>query len=307
MADYVILGAGSIGSNIARLHTRRGERVRVVTRSGSGPDHPLVEKVAVDASDATRLTELSRGARVIYHAANPPSYTMWERMLPPLQDAAIAAAKANDAVLALTGSMYAYGPQPDGHMDEHTPMNATGRKGRLRRRLWERAQAADIRTVEVRGSDYVGRGAAGIYSMVIGPALEKGKTAWMPGDLDTPHTFTYNKDMAAALVALSDDQRAWGHAWHVPSPPAISLRDLAHRYAAAAGKPPVKLVRMPRFVMRTAGYVVPIAREMAEMDYQWYSPFRMDATRTANMFGLTATDIDTAIEDEVAGAGPSSE
>lgn len=34
---------------------------------------------------------------------------MWERMLPPLQRAAIAAAKANDAVLALTGSLYAYG------------------------------------------------------------------------------------------------------------------------------------------------------------------------------------------------------
>jgi hypothetical protein len=71
-------------------------------------------------------------------------------------------------------------------MDERTPMTATGRKGRLRKRLWDQAQAADIRSLEVRGSDYVGRDAVGIYSMVLGPALEKGRTAWVPGDLDVP-------------------------------------------------------------------------------------------------------------------------
>ncbi|MBA2813204.1 hypothetical protein E0500_039310 [Streptomyces sp. KM273126] len=56
---------------------------------------------------------------------------------------------------------------------------------------------------------------------------------------------------------------------------------------------------MPRFVMRSAGVVVPIAREMAEMDYQWYAPFHMDADETAATFGLTATDLDTAVRDQV--------
>jgi len=51
--------------------------------------------------------------------------------------------------------------------------------------------------------------------------------------------------------------------------------------------------------MRGAGLIVPIAREMAEMDYQWYAPFRMDATETAATFGLTATDLDTAVRNEV--------
>ncbi|MCZ9337593.1 NAD-dependent epimerase, partial [Streptomyces sp. TRM76130] len=63
--------------------------------------------------------------------------------------------------------------------------------------------------------------------------------------------------------------------------------------------PGIKLVRMPRFVMRTAGLVVPMAREVAEMDYQWYAPFHMDATRTADTFGLTATDLSTVIDDMV--------
>jgi nucleoside-diphosphate-sugar epimerase len=288
MAKHVILGAGSIGTNIARILTDRGESVLMVTRSGSGPEHPLVERVAADASDAERLSRLSRGAEVIYHAANPPAYTMWEQMLPPIQTAVIAAAKANDAVLALTGSLYAYGKQPGGRMNEHTPLTAT-----------EQANSAGIRAFEARGSDYIGKNAVGLYSLVIGPALESGKTAMMPGHLDMPHTFTYNGDMAKALVALAPDSRSWGRAWHVPSAPAITLRELARRYSAAAGKPPVKLFQLPRFVMRATGVFVPSAREMAEMDYQWYAPFHLDATETARTFDLTATDIDVAIREQV--------
>ncbi|WP_328491465.1 SDR family oxidoreductase [Streptomyces sp. NBC_00414] len=299
MAKHVIIGAGSIGTNVARLLAERGESVRIVTRSGSGPEHPLVDRVAADASDPSRLTELSRGAEVIYHCANPPSYTVWERLLPPLQTAAITAAKANDAVLALTGSLYAYGPQPGGRMNEHTPMAATGHKGRLRRRMWEQALAAGIRTVEVRGSDYIGKDANGIYSLLIKSALQKGKAAWITGHLDMPHTFTFNGDMAQALITLASEERAWGRPWHVPSPPAVTIRELARRYAVAAGRPPVKLIRIPRSVTRTAGLIVPIAREMAEMDYQWYAPFHMDATETAETFGLTATDLDTAVRNEV--------
>ncbi|MGW3960481.1 hypothetical protein ACWED2_11725 [Amycolatopsis sp. NPDC005003] len=198
------------------------------------------------------------------------------------------------------GSLYAYGPQPGDRMNEHTPLAATGRKGRLRKRMWEQALAAGIRTVEVRGSDYIGKDTNGIYSLLIAPALEKGRAAWITGHLDMPHTFTFNGDMARTLVTLAEDERAWGRAWHVPSPPAVTIRELARRYAVAASRPPIELIQLPRFVMRTAGLVVPIAREMAEMDYQWYAPFHMDATETADTFGLTATDLDTAIHDQVA-------
>ncbi|MFR0355241.1 NAD-dependent epimerase/dehydratase family protein [Streptomyces sediminimaris] len=299
MGKHLVIGAGSIGTNVARLLAERGQSARIVTRSGSGPEHRLIDRVAADASDPLRLTELSRGAEVIYHCANPPSYTMWERLLPPLQTAAIAAAEENDAVLALTGSLYAYGPQPGGRMNERTPMAAVGHKGRLRRRMWEQALAAGIRTVEVRGSDFIGKGANGVYSLLIEPALKKGSAAWIPGHLDMPHTFTFNGDMAQALVTLASEKRAWGRPWHVPSPPAVTIRELARRYADALGRPPIKLIQMPRFVMRTAGLIVPIAREMAEMDYQWYAPFHMDATQTANTFRLTATDLDTAVRNEV--------
>ncbi|WP_436524111.1 NAD-dependent epimerase/dehydratase family protein [Actinoplanes sp. HUAS TT8] len=293
---HVIVGSGPIGSTVARVLAEQGEQVRIVTRSGSGPEHPLIERAAADASDAARLTELTRGAEVLYNCANP-KYTEWADKWFPMNNAMITAAKAAGAVYAITGNLYGYGPRPDGRMTEDTPLAATGRKGRIRIKMWEDALASGLRTVEARASDYVGAGAVSTISAVLLPAINSGRAAWAPGDVDAPHTFTYTGDMARTLVTLARDERAHGQAWHVPSGPAVSMRELAARYCAAAGVPQVKVHSLPRFVMRTAGLVVPIARELAEMDYQFYAPFVMDSTRTERTFGLTATDLDVALRE----------
>ena len=298
---HVIIGSGPIGSGVARLLAERGETVRIVTRSGGGPEHHLIERIAADASDAARLTEIAKGAEVVYNCANP-KYTEWADKWFPMNNAMIAAAKANDAVYAITGNLYVYGQQPGGLMTESTPMAATGRKGRIRIRMWEDALASGVRTVEARGSDYIGAGAAGVFSAVLLPAINAGRTAWAPADVDLPHTFTYTGDMAKALVTLAGDERAHGKAWHVPSAAPITIREIADRYTTLTGKPPVKIRKLPRFVMRTAGLVVPIARELAEMDYQFYFPFVLDSTLTEQTFGLTATDIEVGIRETVADA-----
>ncbi|WIM97067.1 NAD-dependent epimerase/dehydratase family protein [Actinoplanes oblitus] len=297
--SHVIIGSGPIGSGVARLLVEQGERVRMVTRSGSGPEHRLIERVAADASDARRLTELARDAEVIYNCANP-KYTEWADKWFPMNNAMIAAAKASGAVYAITGNLYGYGPQPGGRMTEDTPLAATGRKGRIRIKMWEDALASGIRTFEARASDYVGAGAVSTLSAVLLPAINKGRTAWAPGDVDAPHTFTYTGDMARTLVTLARDERAPGQAWHVPSGPAITMRELAARYCAAAGVPRVRVRSLPRFVMRTAGLVVPIARELAEMDYQFYAPFHMDSSRTERTFGLAPTDLEIALRETAA-------
>jgi nucleoside-diphosphate-sugar epimerase len=299
MSKHVIVGSGPIGSSVARLLAGRGESVRVVTRSGTGPTHPLIERIAADATDADRLTELTRDAVALYNCANP-KYTRWEALWPPLAGAMLTAAQRTGAVLAITGNLYVYGAVPGGRMTEDSPLAATGRKGRVRIKMWQDALAGGARTVEVRGSDYIGAGASSIFSQVLLPAIAKGRTAWMPGDVDAPHTFTYTGDMARALVALAADDRAYGRAWHVPSVPAISVRALADRYFTLTGTKPVAIRQLPRFVMRTAGLAVPMARELAEMDYQFYAPFIMDSALTERTFGLTATDLDVSLAEVAA-------
>jgi nucleoside-diphosphate-sugar epimerase len=298
---HLVIGSGPIGSTVARLLAERGERVRIVTRSGSGPEHQLIERAAADASDARRLTELAQGAEVVYNCANP-KYTEWAEKWFPMNNAMIAAAKSAGAVYAITGNLYVYGPQPGGLMTESSPLAATGRKGRIRNRMWQDALDSGVRTIEARASDYLGAGAAGVFSSVLLPAIAKGRTAWGPADMDAPHTFTYTGDMARTLVELARDERAWGRAWHVPSPPAVSIRQLATRYCELTGQPPLKVRSLPRFVMRTAGLVIPMAREMAEMDYQFYAPFVLDSSLTERTFGLTATSLDVPLRETAAAA-----
>ena len=295
MSKHVVVGSGPVGTAIARLLAGQGENVVMVTRSGGGPEHPRIERVAADASDPRRLTELTQGAEVLYNCANP-KYTEWEKLWFPMNDSMIAAAKAAGAVYVLTGNLYVYGPQPGGHMTENSPLAAVGRKGKVRIRMWRDALQSGLRTIEVRGSDYIGAGAIGVFSMLL-PSIEKGRTAWAPGDVNQPHSFTYTGDMASTMVTLARDERAYGQAWHAPTAPAVTIRELADRYTDLTGAPRLKIRNMPRFAMRTAGLVVPMARELAEMDYQFYGPFHLDSSLTERTFGLAPTSLDVGIRE----------
>src|SRR5215831_377662 len=102
MSLHVIVGAGPVGSGAARLLVARGERVRLVSRRGSGPNHPLIERVAADATEAGRLAELSAGAAALYNCANP-AYDRWLTDWPPLAAALLTAAERSGAVLAIAG------------------------------------------------------------------------------------------------------------------------------------------------------------------------------------------------------------
>lgn len=293
MSLHVIVGAGPVGTGVATLLAAEGEQVRLVTRSGSGPSHPAIERVAANAADAARLRDLTRGAVALYNCANPP-YHRWREEWPPMSAAMIEAAKANGAVLAITGNLYVYG-LVDGPMTEQTPLAATTRKGRVRIRMWQDALAAGIPVTEVRGSDYIGPGAASVFSAVLMPAMAKGATARIPANIDLPHTFTYTLDVARTLIATARDERAWGRAWHVPSNPPVTIRSLAQRFFEVTGQPAVKVTALPRWLPRLAAPFNPWVRELVEMDYQFHHPFVLDSSATTRTFGLTATPMDEAL------------
>ncbi|MFF5174408.1 NAD-dependent epimerase/dehydratase family protein [Micromonospora sp. NPDC000089] len=300
MSLHVIVGSGPVGTATARLLAERGERVRVITRRGTGPDHPAVERVAADAADAERLTALSAGAVALHNCANP-AYHRWATDWPPLAAALLTAAERTGAVLATVGNLYGYGPV-DGPMTERTPLAATGTKGRVRNRMWADAlaahQAGRARITEVRGSDYLGAGSTSLTSMVV-PGVLAGRKVVLPAPLDVPHTFTYVEDVARTVIAAATDERAWGRAWHVPSPPAVTVRELAERVAALAGAPAPKLARLPYPALWLAGVVNPFARELRETAYQFRRPYLMDSAAATATLGIEATPLDRALKETI--------
>jgi len=295
MSRHVIVGAGPVGTATARLLVERGEQVRVVTRRGTGLEHPAIERVAADATDSARLSTLAAGAAALYNCANP-LYHRWLTDWPPLAAALITAAERSGAVLATVSNLYGYGPV-DAPITAATPLAATHPKLRLRAQMWRDALAAHeagrIRATEVRGSDYVE--ANSIFSFVLAAPLSAGKRAYVPAPLDVPHSWTSIADVAKTLVTVATREQAWGEAWLVPTNPAMTVRQLATRFTTIRGLPPPKLTAVPYAALWAAGLFSPLARELRITNYQWTRPFLLDSTLTEQTFGLQPTPIDTAL------------
>src|SRR4029079_9318633 len=134
MSLHVIVGAGPVGTAAANLLVERGERVRMVTRRGTGPEHPAIERVAADATDADRLSALADGADALYNCANP-LYHRWPTDWTPLASAILTAAARSGAVLATASNLYGYGPVSRPITDD-TPLAATHPKLKLRADMW---------------------------------------------------------------------------------------------------------------------------------------------------------------------------
>ena len=183
MSLHVVVGAGPVGSTTARLLAARGEQVRLITRTGRGPQPRVgdpvaddgglgdIECVAADATDAETLARHADSAAALYSCAGP-AYDRWATDWPPLGASLIRAAAVSGAVLVTTGNLYGYG-QPDGVMTEETPVRPNSVKGRVRAELWTAAlkahEAGRIRTAEVRGSDYLGAHALSPFSVMVLP------------------------------------------------------------------------------------------------------------------------------------------
>jgi nucleoside-diphosphate-sugar epimerase len=303
---HVVVGAGPIGSTIACLLAERGEQVRLVTRSGSGPAHPGIDRQRVDATSPSDLARVADGAAVLYHCAQP-AYHRWLTEFPPLNAAILRAAEITGAVLVTAGNLYGYG-LVSGSITENLPMRPNSKKGRVRADMWAAQLDAHatgrIRTAEVRGSDYLGGGAQGIVPIMLLPAVLEGRRVLIPANLDAPHSWTYTGDMAGTMIAVGADESAWGRAWHAPSPPPVSIRALAHRAAEIAGAAPARTGRMPSALLRLAGLVNPGAREMIEVRYQFERPFILDSSAAQQAFGFSPTSTDVALAETIRAIKP---
>ncbi|MGB3735390.1 MAG: NAD-dependent epimerase/dehydratase family protein [Ilumatobacter sp.] len=301
---HVVIGAGAVGSGTALRLAAAGHDVRVVTRSGSGPDHERIERVAADASDARRITELAAGAHSIFNCANP-TYSTWATAWPPVQAALIAAAERSGARLITMGNLYVYGADTS-PMAATDPLDPPSKKGAIRVAMWgdaiEAHQAGRIRTTEVRASDFFGPGIGqqGHLGDRFVPRLLAAKTASIIGRPDQTHSWSYIGDVCDTLAVLGNDDRSLGRAWHVATAPPATVTEMANAICDAAGVDRQKVRQIPGIALRLAGLFSADLRELGEIQYQHVRPFVMDSAETTEVFGLGATPLDEQITATIA-------
>lgn len=293
---HVIIGRGATATAAALLLAESGDQVRMVSRTGAGPSHSLITRIALDAGDATALTDIAEGATTIINAAMP-AYHTWPQTVPPLFGAILSTAERTGATYVMLGNLYGYGPV-DGPLTEDLPLAATGPKGEVRARMWLEAKAAHdagrVRVTEVRAGQFIGPDAFSIFNAMVAPKVLAGRLAVVPAALDTPHSFTPIGDAARALVTAARDERALGQAWHAPVV-ISSVRAMATRLAELAGAPAPQLAEMTDRELTLLGSTAPLWDELWETHYMSHRPFIVDASRIESTFGLKATPLDEVL------------
>jgi len=300
-AIKVVTGAGPVGWNVATALAGAGRQVRLLTRSGSGPEHPLIDRRRVDVSDPAQLMPAIEGADAVFHCIHGSRYgaETWLRELPRAEQAVLAAAGGHGAVVVFPESLYAYSTA-ENTMTEDSPRAAAGGKRGVRTQLLAAREASATPTVSVVASDFFGpqvRNAHAGERMV--PRILAGKAVSVVGNAGLPHSFTYVPDLAAAMVRAAASPSLWNSVLHAPTNPAMTQQVMVEVLARAAGVavPPVRTI--PGWLLRAAGVFSKDTRELTETLYQFQSPFVMDSSSSEEALGLRPTPLEIAAKETV--------
>ena len=284
---HVVIGAsGGTGGALVRELTRRGRQVRAVNRSGRLSAPPGVEVLAGDATDPERMREVCRGAAVVYNAVNVP-FLQWRESFPAAVDGVLAGSGAAGARMVFVDDTWMYG-RVEGPMTEDLPYRPVSNKGVLRAWLAERVLAAhargEVRTVIGRAPELYGPGVESVLGRnVFSPPLTHGRGLWV-GDMDQPLGPMFIDDFAFGLAELGEHDEALGRTWHLPTPAPTTARQFLAEVAAQARRP-VNALRLGDSATRALGLAWPVAREGAEMLYQFRQPHSVDSTAYRSTIG----------------------
>lgn len=309
----LVLGAtGGIGGEMTGSLVRAGWTVRALHRDPSrlAKCHPQVTWIKGDAMRREDVVTAMGPASLIVHAVNPPGYRNWSRLVLPMLDNTIAAARLGGGRIVLPGTVYNYGPDAFPLIGEDSPQNPVTRKGAIRvemeRRL--RAAAADgVRTLVVRAGDFFGPQAANNWFSqgLVKPG--KPVTSIMnPAAPGAGHQWAYLPDVAQTMLRLIEREQELpafatfhmeGH-WDEDGSAMVGA---VHR---ALGKPQMRARPFPWWLVRLAAPVVPLFRELAEMRYLWQRPVRLDNSRLVHLLGREPhTPLDEAVRKTLQGIG----
>ncbi len=302
-----ILGTGQLGIAIMEilLQQNPAEAILLVNRTGK-LNMPVPNNVSVLAADVTSKNEMevvAQQSEVIFSCTDV-SYQQWENFYPATANALAYALSKSNARLVFADNLYSYGNVQGTVMNEAMPHKAKTKKGMIRAAviatLLYSKESFSNRVAFVKAADFIGpRIHKGIFGADFLERLQGNKTIALFGKPALPHTFTYIKDFATAMINVGIAAGTFGQVWHVPNAPAINLYEWVHNFETATGKK-TKVIVLPKFVVRIAGLFNSLIKEFYELGYQFEYPYLVDDKKYVQRFGNHATSHQTIAAETIA-------
>ncbi|MBO9621479.1 MAG: NAD(P)H-binding protein [Sphingomonas sp.] len=275
----LVLGAsGGVGGETARALLRHGWRVRGLVRDVRPGLDQGVEWVSGDATDRAAVLRAAEGVAAIVHAVNPPGYRDWDRLVVPMLDNSIAAALANDARIALPGTIYNYDPAETPVALPDSMQRPRTRKGGLRAEMEARLETSGARALILRAGDYFGPrpGNSWLSQGMVKPGARVAAVT-CPGAPGVGHAWAYLPDVGESFARLLDREAELPRfaRYHFEGLWDADGAGFAKLIGVALGRS-VKTKAMPWWALPLAAPFNPTLRELIEMRPFWQHPVRLD-------------------------------
>lgn len=307
MADHInktalVLGTtGGVGGSVAGELLLRGWTLKGLTRdpARAAAKSGAIDWIEGDAMDRAAVVAAAQGCALIVHAVNPPGYRDWDKLVLPMMDNTIAAAKAVGARVLLPATVYNYGPDAFPVLRENSAQRPLTRKGKIRVAMEARLKDSGVPALVVRAGDFFG-GSEGRSSWFAQGLIKPGaalKSISRPGRRGVGHAWAYLPDLAETMVQLVEKAPAEGfQLYHFAGHYDADGEAMIAAIRKAAGrKLPVRAFPWP-LVALLSPFVV-LFREMQEMRYLWREPLRLDNARLVAVLGQEPhTPLDAAVK-----------
>lgn len=288
----LVMGYGPVGKSVvAKLS---GSPVMVAQRHRPIDLPEGIPFVACDVLDAQSAHDAVKGATQIVLAIGfNYERSSWRANWPRAMENVLEAAANAHARIVFVDNLYMYGPQT-APLREDMALQDYGVKPAVRAQItrqWISAhQSGRVKVAALRAADFYGPGVKNSHlgDLAFGN-LAKGKKPMMIVDPDQQHAFAYVPDIARAVISLLDaPDEEFGQAWHIPSAPLMTPRQIL-ALALQGRMKQLSITAIPVRLLPLMGLFIPFMREMIEMRFQWDRQYAVDASKFARRFWGNAT------------------
>lgn len=300
MKLHTILGAGgTISNELYPLLISSGEKVRLVSRKAKPVK--AAESVAADVTNYQDVLNAVQGSDIVYLLVGLGyDIKVWRKSWPVIMTNVINACNTTGSRLIFFDNVYMYG-KVDGIMTEETTYNPCSKKGEIRAaiatQLLNEMKAGNIQALIARAADFYGPVgfATSVANMLVFKNMKAGKTPQWLADAKLPHSFTYVPDAAKALVILSNDDKAFGQTWHLPTAADPLTGEQFIELAAGYMNAKKNVSVISKFMLQLLGLFMRPLKESVEMIYQNNAAYIFDSSKFNTAYNFIPTSYEEGI------------